>query len=60
LRFERLDSERNVYELHIFHAEEERSTPSTELGVLSILNVAASGANVFMPGTVKIKPPILL
>jgi hypothetical protein len=60
LRFERLDCERTVYELPIFHAEEENGTPSTELGVRSILNVAACGANFFMPETVKIKPPILL
>jgi hypothetical protein len=47
-----------VYELGIFHAEEERSTPSTKLEVGSVLNVT-SGANIFMLGTVKIKPVIL-
>ena len=60
MKFEWLGCEYTVYELPIFHAKEERSTPSTEVGVPSILNVAASGANFFMPASVKIKPIILL
>ena len=58
MRFEWLDREYIVYEFPIFHAKEERRAPSTELEVRSILNVAVSGANFFMPETVKIKPVI--
>jgi hypothetical protein len=45
LRFEWLGCEYSVYDIPNFHVKEEMSTPSIELGVRSILNVAVSGAN---------------